>query len=175
MHYNVQSAVHKIDFLETELSNFDVISITETWFTHNTTYSDIQINGFRSPFRKDRPGDGHGGVAVYIKSEIPCIRRHDLEILNLECVWIEIRLPSKRLLIGKFYRPPNSDNTVLNNIENSIDLARDTDIPEIIILGDFNLDMNKAVSSGKINNICRQYDLHQIINEHTHFTSDHLP
>ena len=30
--------------------------------------------------------------------------------------------------------------------------------------------MNKAVSSGKINNICRQYDLHQIINEHTHFT-----
>ena len=30
--------------------------------------------------------------------------------------------------------------------------------------------MNKAVCSGKINNICRQYDLHQIINEHTHFT-----
>ena len=30
--------------------------------------------------------------------------------------------------------------------------------------------MNKAVSSDKINNICRQYDLHQIINEHTHFT-----
>ena len=170
VHYNVQSAVHKIDLLETELSNFDVISITETWFTHITTHSDIQINGFRSPFRKDRPGDGHGGVAVYIKSEIPCIRRHDLEILNLECVWIEIRLPSKGLLIGTFYRPPNSDNTVLNNIENSIDLARDTDIPEIIILGDFNLDMNKAVSSGKINNICRQYDLHQIINEHTHFT-----
>ena len=65
-HYNVQSAVHKIDLLDTELSNFDVISITETWFTHNTTHSDIQINWFRSPFRKDRPGVGHGGVAVYI-------------------------------------------------------------------------------------------------------------
>ena len=103
-----------------------ITGITETWFTHNTTYSDIQINGFGSPFRKDRPGDGHGGVAVYIKSEIPCMRRQHLEILNLECVWIEIRLPSKRLLIGTFYRPPNSDNTVLNNIENSIDLARDT-------------------------------------------------
>ena len=45
----------------------------------------------------------------------------------------------------------------------SIDLARDTDINEINTLGDFNLDMNKAVSSGKITNICRQYDLHQII------------
>ena len=41
----------------------------------------------------------------------------------------------KRLLIGTFNGPPNSDNTVLNNIENSIDLAIDTDIPEIIILG----------------------------------------
>ena len=47
VHYNVQSAVHKIDLSETELSNFDVISITETWFTHNTTHSDIQINGYR--------------------------------------------------------------------------------------------------------------------------------
>ena len=56
----------KNDLLETELSKFDVISITETWFTHNTTHSDIQINWFRSPFRKDRPGVGHGGVAVYI-------------------------------------------------------------------------------------------------------------
>ena len=76
----------------------------------------------------------------------------------------------KQRLESRGYRPPHSDNTVLNNIENSIDLARDTELPEIIILGDFNLDMKKAVSSGKIDYICRQYDLHQIINEHTHFT-----
>ena len=44
--------------------------------------------------------------------------------------------------MGTFYQPPNSDFTVLNNIENAIDLARDTDIPEIIILVDFNLHMN---------------------------------
>ena len=49
---------------------------------------------------------------------------------------------SKHLLMGTFYQPPNSDFTVLNNIENAIDLARDTDIPEIIILVDFNLHMN---------------------------------
>ena len=30
--------------------------------------------------------------------------------------------------------------------------------------------MNKTASSGKRNNIRRQYDLHQIINKHTHFT-----
>ena len=170
VHYNVQSAARKIDLLESELSNFDVISITETWFTPNTTSSDININGFRAPFRKDRTEDGHGGVAVYVKNEISCKRRHGLEIVALECVWLEIRLHSKRLLVGTFYQPPNSDSTILTHIENSIDLARDTDISEIIILGDFNLDMNKTSSCNKINNICQQYNLHQMITEQTHFT-----
>ena len=66
--------------------------------------------------------------------------------------------------------PPNSDNAVLTNIENSIDLAIDTEISDIIILGDFNLDMNKPNASNKINNICQQYNLHQLIREPTHFT-----
>ena len=113
VHYNVQSAARKFDLLESELSNFDVISITETLFTPNIISSDININGFRAPFRKDRTDDGDGGVAVYVKNEISCKRRHDLEIVALECVWLEIRLHSKRLLVGTFYRPPNSDSTIL--------------------------------------------------------------
>ena len=40
--------------------------------------SDININELRTPFRKDRMCDGHGGVAAYLKSEIPYIRRRDL-------------------------------------------------------------------------------------------------
>ena len=56
-----------IDLLESELLNFDDISITETWFTPNITSYNININGFRTPFWKDRTGDGHGGVAVYVK------------------------------------------------------------------------------------------------------------
>ena len=128
VHYNVQSAARKIDLLESELSNFDVISITETWFTPNMICSDINKNGFRAPFRKDRTEDGHGSFAVYVKNEISCKRRHDLEIVALECVWLEIRLHSKRPLVGTFYRPPNSDSTILTQIESSIDLARDTEI-----------------------------------------------
>ena len=161
---------YKIDFLESELANFDLISITETWFNQSISNADVNINGFRAPFRKDRLGDGYGGEAVYIKNDIPYIQRTDLEILNIECVWVEIRLHGKRLLVGTYYRPPNSDIAVLTNIENSIDLAIDTEISDIIILGDFNLDMNKPNTSNKINNICQQYNLHQLIREPTHFT-----
>ena len=159
VHYSVQSALHKIDFLESELAIFYLISITKRWFNQSISNADVNINRFRAPFRKDRLGDGYWGVAVYIKNDIQCIRRTDLEILNIECVWIEIRLQGKRLLVGSYYRPPNSDNAVLTNIENSIDLAVDTEISDIIILGDFNLDINKPNASNKINNMCQQYNL----------------
>ena len=58
-------AAREIDILESELSNFDDISITETWFIPNKTSSNINLNGFGTPL--DRTGDGHGGVAVYVK------------------------------------------------------------------------------------------------------------
>ena len=67
VHYNIQSALHKIDFLESELANFDLMSITETWFNQSISNADVNINGFCAPFRKDRVVDGYGGVAVYIK------------------------------------------------------------------------------------------------------------
>ena len=170
VHYNVQSTLQKLDILETELSNFDVISFSETWFKKEINNSDIAITNYRQPFRNDRENDPHGGVAVYVKNNIPCMRRTELEILNVESVWIEIRLKYKRLLIGTFYRPPNSDQSVLSNIERSIDLAIDTGISDIIILGDFNLNMLKPASSRPISNICQQYNLQQIITEPTHFT-----
>ena len=65
-------------------------------------------------------------------------------ILNyVECVWVEILIKNKPVLIGTFYRPPNSNVSVLSDIETSIDLAHDTGIKDIIITGDFNLDLLK--------------------------------
>lgn len=139
-------------------------------FNSNVDSSEVSINGFRAPFRNDRTDDGHGGVAVYVKYNIPCLRRHDLEMLNVESVWLEVRLKSKRILVGTFYKPPNSNQSILTDIERSVDLAVDTRISDIIILGDFNLDMLKLNSRRKIENICQQYDLKQVINEPTHFT-----
>ena len=170
VHYNVQSALHKLDILESELSNFDVISFSETWFNKDVNNSDIILNNYGVPFRNDRDNDAHGGVAVYVKNNIPCVRRPEFEILNVESVWIEVRLNYKRLLVGTFYRPPNSDPSVIRDIERSIDLAIDTGIPDIIILGDFNLNMLKAATSRSVSNICQQYNLKQIIIEPTHFT-----
>ena len=128
------------------------------------------FNEFQIPFRKDRVGDSHGGVIVYVKRDIPCKRRIDLEIINVECIWVEISLRNKKVLIGTFYRSPNASSIVLSDIENSIGLASDTCIAEIVVMGDFNLEMLNQHTQTKIKDICQTFNLTQIIIEPTHYT-----
>lgn len=170
VHYNVQSALHKIDILSSELKSFDVLAFTETWFSENTDASSIAITGYHPPLRKDRVQDNHGGVAVYINDSFAFRRRPELELPNLECVWCELFLKKRRLLIGVFYRPPSSSIQYLNLIEDSIALAADSDVDNIIVTGDFNYNMFQDSARRKIVNLCRQANLNQLINEPTHFT-----
>lgn len=170
VHYNVQSVLNKLDCIEPELSDFSIISLTETWLSDSVQTEDLKFNNFQNPFRRDRVGDRHGGILVYVKRDIPCKRRYDLELPNIECVWIEINIKNKKLLFGTFYRPPNASPLVLTNIDQSIGLAVDTGIENICITGDLNLNMSNPYSRNKILEICRTYNLHQLVDEPTHYT-----
>ena len=170
VHYNIQSLLNKVDILESELSSFDVVCLSETWLDHRTTESDIKMHGFKMPYRRDRQGDNHGGICVYVKENVYAKRRIDLELQDIECLWIEVSSNRNKLLIGTFYRPPNSPSSTLESIENSIGLAYETNIDNILIVGDFNLDTLKSVSSRKIQSLCQHFNLHNLINEPTHFT-----
>ena len=169
VHYNVQSIINKLDLIETELQNFDVISITETWLDQRTSDLDLNIKGFNL-FRRDRPGDNHGGICVYVRDNIYSCRRNAIELPNIECVWVEVIVQGRKQLIGTFYRPPNSSNAVMTSIEDSIGQAFDTNIQNILITGDFNLDILKDNSNKKITDLCQQFNLKQLINNPTNFT-----
>ena len=170
VHYNVQSIVPKLDLLSTELFDFDILSFSETWLNPSVSLNDLHIQSFNKPERKDRVGDSHGGVLVYVKDNIHYRRRHDLEILGLENIWIELSFKHKRVLFGLFYRPPNSDQLYYNSLEDSIHLAIDTGIDDVIITGDLNFNMSNPQSARKIQSLSEQFSLHQCISEPTHFT-----
>ena len=106
----------------------------------------------------------------YAKQNTYSRRRQDLEPPNIECVWIEISTHNKKYLIDTFYRPPNSTNEVISSIEDSIALAFDTNIPNILITGDFNLDISKPSASRKVRELCQHFSLDQLINEPPHYT-----
>ena len=79
---NTQSITKKVDLIESELGMFDIISLTETWLDHRTSNDDLNINGFNL-YRRDRPGDNHGGICIYAKQKIYSRRRIDLELPNI--------------------------------------------------------------------------------------------
>ena len=65
-----------------------------------------------------------------------------------------------------------SDSVYFASVENSVHLAIDTGIQDIIVTGDFNFDMLSPNLSGKIRNLCLQFSLTQTINEPTHYTEN---
>ena len=74
--------------------------------------------------------------------------------------------------MGTFYRLPSSNNLVYTSIADSIGLAFDTNVPNITITGDFNLDVSKHASYRKINDLYQHFNLVQIITEPTHYTEN---
>ena len=163
MHYNVQSIFSKLEILHPELFEFDILAFTETWLGPTIDTDDLILQSYYRPERKDRDLDTHGGVMLYVKEGLHYTRRDDLELQNIENVWIKLANSHKRILLGLFYRPPNSDAAYLAHIEDSISLAVDTGIPELIITGDFSLCLFNQQAFRKIHSICTQFSLYQCI------------
>ena len=148
VHYNIQTVTNKIDLIGTELSNFSVICLTETWLNDHTTNDSISLDGYKL-YRRDRGGDNHGGICVYTKDNVFSRRRNDLELPNIEGIWIEITVHHRKFLLGTFYRPPNSPAQTLSSIEDSIGLAFDSNINDVFTTGDINLDTLKIPPTKK--------------------------
>ena len=171
VHYNIQNILNKVDILGAKLKNFDIISLTETWLNPNTSDECLTIDGFKL-YRRGRRSDRHGGICAYAKTNVYSRRRSDLELPDVEYVWLELNSHQRKFLIGTFYRPPNSTAEILLLIEDSIGLAFDTNISNIFITGDFNLDVLKNSSSRKVRDICQHFSLEQHITEPTHHTEN---
>ncbi len=150
VHYNVQSVFQKLDVLYADLHEFDILAFTETWLNPSIVQSDLLLCSFQSPERKDRLGDSHGGVMIYVKENLHYKRRSDLEILGTEYIWIELVLSTKHILFGVFYRPPNTDALQHSRIIDCIHLAIDTGMNNIVVTGDFNIDVANPLLARKI-------------------------
>ena len=172
VHYNIQSIASKLDLLHAELFHFDILAFTETWLSASVDTDDLMLESYNQPERKDRVGDCHGGVILYVKETLFYKRRGDLEIRGVENIWIELANNHKRVLFGVFYRPPNSDTNYFSNIEDSLALAVDTGISDVIVTGDFNLNMLNVRTSRKIESLCIQFSFYQSIDKPTHFTKN---
>ena len=92
MYTNAHSLGNKQEELElrAQSEGYDIMGVTETWWDNSHDWG-ITMDSYRL-FRKDRQGKRGGGVTLYIKENLECIKVNygDCEC-SIECLWVKIR------------------------------------------------------------------------------------
>ena len=168
---NTRSAMNKLDELDILLhqadNHIDIAVLTETWQSDMISDEFLAIDGFNI-FTRARELKRGGGVAVYVKDQIPVTVLKDIKVPEeLECLWLWVRpnrLPRKvsGMVVCAVYIPPKSphQNVLVNHIITTLDELKGKH-PDmgVTILGDFN--------RTDIGPICRAHALTQVVNKPT--------
>ena len=128
-----QALLHSI--IETEKP--DIICGQETHLDKSFSSSEVFPSGY-DIFRKDRKA-GAGGVFVACRPELLATQNDKLG-KNNESVWITINIAGKPPLhICSFYRTTDREETPLDNLYDDLATLSQRSLPNVILLGDFNL------------------------------------
>ena len=103
-HQNIRRLFDSITKLSTFLhtqKNTHAFSVSETHINNSTPKQLFKIPVYIF-INKNKDFGTHGGVAVYIKDDIPFIRRTNLKIDELECVWLEINFPNTKVSLSVY-------------------------------------------------------------------------
>ena len=162
---NAQSLGNKFDEAAVifEQNLVDIAVITESWFSNNIPEHQLNFGGY-TMFSKHREHQRGGGVAIYVKEDIPSSSITDISVPDqLECRWVKVRpnrLPRgvSAVAVCAVYIVTDSpyQELLTEHLLQSVDFLR-SKYPElgIVITGDFNR-MNIAP-------ITRGNDLFQLI------------
>ena len=121
-----------------EYTKPDVIVGCESWLGPEHKNSEIFPDGYQSNvYRKDRNKNG-GGVFIAVHDNLTTSEVEGSQS-QCEAVWTELHTNEKSVLIGSYYRPPNSTVDSIEELSASIhQITRNKD-KHVILAGDFNL------------------------------------
>ena len=124
------------------VGKFDIITVSETWLSNVDSSDSYHLSGYQKPFRRDRVGEGgsYGGVLAWVADHIAAKRRLDLELFNIELMWMEIRSSNKKFILGVVYRAPSHDDLFWEALDENIKYITERHTGKLLILGDLNAD-----------------------------------
>lgn len=166
---NIHCLYNKLDQLQSILCSygFHVFALNETFLNKSYQDNELKIPGYNL-IRNDRLGKGGGGVAVYVDHNTPYVRHPEFEFDEIEEVWIEIYLPCRNVLLCTLYRPPDSGDEWFNHFGKMMRKPSHC-FEDIIIIGDFNIDLKKPCKI-EWKKIIDFYKLVQMVTEATRKT-----
>ena len=135
-----------MDELHVTVATHDVsiVCVSETWFKDYMDSSSLTMQGFCLE-RKDRGHGRAGSVACYIRHDLKYKRLNDMEVDDLEVMWIKV-MPKKTprkcsciLVACLYYTPKTEYLKIRDHLITSIDtVIRKHPECGVIITGDFN-------------------------------------
>ena len=168
---NINSIRNKFAQLIYIVSNeIDILMVSETKLDDTFPTSQFLMQGYSTPFRKDRTSKG-GGILLYVREDIPCkIIKTETDAYH-EGFFIEINLRKKKWLLSCSYNShKNNIGTHLEIIGKTLDkLSASYD--NIILLGDFNVEPEEA----KVSEFLNMYSLENLAFQRTYFKNPENP
>jgi len=147
LHVNIRSLNANIDKLQLLtaglMHSFSVICVTETW-TNEINKSFFNLPGYNC-ITKSRCSKIGGGVAIYVRDDLPFTVRNDLCLVNCDDVdlaFIQVKVGKCNFNVGVIYRPPDQNLPVFNNAYSSLldKIASEKNV-NCVIAGDFNINL----------------------------------
>ena len=92
----------------------DVITLQETWITNSNLHL-VNVPGYKY-YGIHRKGHNGGGVSIFVSNELTSHEFDSLSINEncLESCFIEVKLWTKKLMVGSIYSPPNTNDKKFN-------------------------------------------------------------
>ena len=120
--------------------------VVESWLSSDISLSEIAIQGYVT-YCKDRNRHG-GGILVYVRDTIQSSLHPSLTSpTDTELLWISIKISHTKYTFGAFYRPPNISEDPLLKLQQSLQLLNPSELRNLIICGDFNIDQGQVNQS----------------------------
>ena len=171
---NINSLRNKFECLKPVLLNgfIDVFSVMESKLDNSFPVSQFAVKGFHV-YRQDSSATS-GGIITWIRSDLACNRRHDIDMNNehIQSICIEIHINKEKWFILSVYRLPDR---CINGFMEKLSVIIDKILKEslmLVIIGDMNIDISKCNSKvDKLNDILNLYNLCNKITEPTCFKS----
>lgn len=139
-HLNARSARNKTDELELFFDqfefSFDIIMLSETWFTDNTNVLNLPM--YNSYFLNRTECRG-GGVALIVKADISCEMLSDYCCVHNDYEMLSLLIGES--IIAVCYRPPSGNlSSFFAYLESFFEFANENKC-NVILGGDFNVNM----------------------------------
>ena len=167
---NINSLRNKFYEIKSMLVNglIDILFILETKLDESFTPNQFCIDGFMH-CRRDRNEHG-GGMAAYIRSDIPFRRRTDIELIignAIESIAMEVHIRKEKWLFIGVYKPPSIPNADFVERMSKVLNSYQAEMRSTFLLGDVNINM--ASCPAFMTDFMELYGLSNMVNGHTCF------